>query len=189
MSMQFINKYPNPNYSNTVRWGNNLVRMVDTDTEVKKTDAVVIEPNNYIEVSYDNGISWQKLIHLNDYNFANCHAALVYRDDIYCIVYATKLYVFDKNGQSKKHILSKNSFPEEELAVYSKDDNKLVIIWNDHRAQIPLPNFSPPFFYGPELIIAGELNLDTLEFKEHVIGYDKYDLKDLYGKDFIENKK
>ena len=69
------------------------------------------------------------------------------------------------------------------VAAYIKD-NKLTFIWPDHRAQIPTFSFSPPFYYGPSLIMAGELNLDTLEFKEHIIGYNVKNLQDLYGKDF-----
>ena len=190
----------NPLYqdmSEAIQWNNQLVRL-----EEKSADETRVEDTNgvrttyttahgipVIEMSSDNGKTWNAL-HEFEKDTNGCFIGIIYQEKINCIIGESDILFFDKNGTFVKNAVQHQIIDGSEyLAAYTKD-NKLVFLWSDHRAQIPLPTISPPFFYGPEVIMAGELNLDTLEFKEHVIGYDKYDLQDLFGKDFLlENKK
>lgn len=127
------------------------------------------------------------ILHKFDIDTPGCFIAVIYKEKINCIIGRSEILFVNKDGiftRNTKKLLLDMASPDETLAIYAKDNNKLIWIWIDHRAQIPTFNFSPPFYYGPSLIMAGELNLDTLEFKEHIIGYDKYDLKDLFGNNF-----
>ncbi len=66
-----------------------------------------------------------------------------------------------------------------------KEGPEWIFVWRDQRARtptllafIPTP-YSGDVYTGPYMIMAGKLNLDTLDFKEYVIGYNASKLEDI----------
>ena len=171
-------------HSAAISWNNELVRLDADNADYIKGDSTIANTIYSIKTSNSQGDVWEKLITLNDSEVYGCDIATTYNRKIYCIFGFQLLTLYGKNEIQKKTLTKDADITFGKiLAAYIKD-NKLTFIWPDHRAQIPTFSFSPPFYYGPSLIMAGELNLDTLEFKEHIIGYNVKNLQDLYGKDF-----
>lgn len=178
--------HPGQDKSEAIQWDDQLVRLEKESADEVHGSDITGHIIYSIRVSKDSGGTWD-ILHKFDVDTTGCFSGTIYKEKVNCIAGWSDLLFVDKNGtftKNTKKLLSDSSIIERILAIYTKDSNKLIFVWRDQRAQFSTLNFSPPFFYGPYLIIAGELNLDTLEFKEHIIGYDKYNLEELFGKDF-----
>ena len=161
-----------------VKFGDWLIKL-ETEPAQRKEDGTTIYYSIYsIKISKDSGETWNNLFIFNDLGTSMCRIAVVYKEKINCIVnglsVGLNLLTIDENGKYANKILTKSSIASPEiLAAYTEGTNKLIFIWRDQRARFPVFDLIDPA-RGPYLIIAGELDLDTLEFKEHIIKYDSY---------------
>ena len=176
-------------YSQIVSWNDKLVRLDEDDASIIQGSSITANTIYSIKVSEDKGQTW-KILYSFDQNTSGCSIGFIYGlpQNMYCITYGNNLLLIDEKGTAVKKIIKNANIFGTILGAYFKETNKLILIWRDGRLQYPALDITSPY-HGPYLIMAGELNLDTLEFKEHVIGYDKYDLQELFSKDFLEDKK
>ena len=123
-----------------------------------------------IETQIKNSGEWKNLIR-KEKGF--CSTALVFNNQLLCFGYDSGdrvLNSINPNGQfsTKKLISTPNSMSDYVLI----DNQTLYFIFTDDRFVWSLPILGDaPHEIGTQFLMAGELNLDTLAFKEHVIGY------------------
>ncbi|OGZ73489.1 MAG: hypothetical protein A2908_02165 [Candidatus Staskawiczbacteria bacterium RIFCSPLOWO2_01_FULL_38_12b] len=173
-----------------ITWGDDFLRIefvIDYES-VKHTNK---DDYTSIKISSDQGKTWKEIIRSED---MLCDYGIIHKDLLYCFTKywdepnTFTLRIINKEGG----IISKESFgsPEDSVAnIFGvhKSNNILVITWIDDRTQyyefygIPFPFetlyenifgwLGDIFRTGPSVIMAGKLNLDTLEWKEYVIQY------------------
>ncbi len=131
---------------------------------------------------------WIKFLELK--NSAGCGSIFLTEKYLNCLS-DTRISQIDNNGRIARE-KDFDSSPwyhqystfEEQLAIIPQD-SEITFIWRDSRARLPNPRTFFAVFadvdrhFGPHLLMAGKLNLDTLDFKEYVIGYNARNLEDI----------
>lgn len=169
-----LTKGEKPHISKSLAWGNKTVRII-TEYFVDKTNYNSIHIFDVIQLQNTGTNEW--LDFKKETSF--CATAFIWQDQLGCIVSSSEIGInfiaIDGMVQYKKLVESTVS---NFWGPYLKD-NKLYFVWQDERIHyfnpLKLDKILSPSeddYYGPNLIIAGELNLDTREFKEHIIKYD-----------------
>ncbi|MBI4049507.1 MAG: hypothetical protein HY395_01670 [Candidatus Doudnabacteria bacterium] len=166
-----------------VSWNNNLLIITTEEKQYYRNNALIIEEEDVVKISKDGGKTWTIIARSSE---LLCQYAVIYETGLYCLANANQDIVISKistNGieETKKIVSATFLIGGTDILNIYKQDNELVVIWRDRRARfpniyafIPIPHSAPTEF-GPYLIMAGKLNLDTLEFKEYVIKYDSYE--------------
>lgn len=152
-------------------WGDVKVRLNDEIVETKDSegyDTKILYEIIQIEIS--NG-GWHNLIRKEASSF--CTAGVVRNEKLLCVGSYhgnVALNIIDKNGQYTAKTLV--STPNDIDKSFFIDKQNLYFVFTDDRFvwSLPIPDDAPHKF-GTQLLMAGELNLDTLDFKEAVIGY------------------
>lgn len=158
-------------------WGDRLVAV----EQIFETENGIYKSRDVITVSRDDGATWQTFLKGD----ALCDFAATYKEKLICIVAIRPLQVnvFGDNGLLEHKKLVRSA----DVIEVFRDERSMYIVWRDERARwinshiFQFPIYSGDYSSGPWLIWAGKLNLDTLDFEEHVIGYDVYDLEELFG--------
>lgn len=160
----------------TFRVGTKVYRLYgDVVSKSNDPNLIILGPMTLLDVSVD-GNNWTTVVKSES---PFCDFATTYKDTIYCFNnFISEMTVISGEGTIKKKPL-KDTETFDILAA-KKVGNVFNIVWRDRRAQwpniygfIPIPNSENPTV-GPFLIMAGEINLDTLEFKQHLIKYNSY---------------
>ena len=166
-----ISRYPD----NELMWGDKKVRL--RSENIKTTDG-----NNNIAVRYDIiqtksqiDSDWKNLITKQE---PFCHEGIIGQNKLLCLSASHGdiiLNIIDNNGKFiTKTLVSTPNYGEQTVFA---DDKYMYIIWTDWRLQWPNPikiitNNPETALSGPFIVMAGKLNLDTLEFQEQVIKYN-----------------
>lgn len=151
-------------------WGDVKVRLNDEIVEAKDSEGYdtkilydIIQTKN-LDSDWKNFIRMEALF---------CNVGTVRNEKLLCVgSYHGNivLNIIDKNGQyitktlvSTPHNVNKSFFLDKQNLYFVFTDNRFV--WS-----LPIPD-DAPHNIGTQLLMAGELNLDTLDFKETIIGY------------------
>lgn len=165
-----------------ILWNNKLVR-IKMFTSVEKINNINYGTNSYvIEAKEQNSSEWKTLIKTKDVNL--CDTATIWKNELYCFSASGSnkilLNIISSDGSTNQKILNKSEINSTLDAYLS--NNKIYLVWSDRRALFfnPFKLFSilspsDNDYYGAPIIMAGELNLDTLDFKEYVIKYNSID--------------
>ena len=158
-------------------WGNVKVRLKREYVNIKDEQGVNFTHVYSIVQTKNNGSDeWKSLI---SEKVSFCDEAVVGGGRLLCFGVNqgnTVINIIDKDGQFTTKTLLTN--PNNIGDSFYLDGNILYFIFTDERFiwNLPIPDDAPHKF-GVELLMVGELNIETLEFKEHVI---KYDSKGMY---------
>ena len=159
-------------------WGDKLVRIIIKDTD-NSGHNFKDGARTYIETSDENGKKWMPLTYLEK---SSCSYSFTYLEKLYCIVDLSSIAVITEDGRVEYHDL----FPQTRektttlIAMIKKSNNSTVFVWSDDRSRSINPIsyslallLAVPLHYewGPSVIIAGKLNLDTMQTVEHIIQY------------------
>ena len=167
-----------PFVSNEAFWDNQLVRLrVELAVETKD-DVSYDYIYDVVEIKDSPPSDWRQLLRKIDF----CEYATVWKSQLFCI---------SSGGNIRLNVVQSTSeYREIQLVGHTSignydpfvDNNFLYIVWVDDRIHWfnPLKIFnvlspSDSDYIGPYLVMAGKLNLDTLEFTEHVIKFDSND--------------
>ncbi|MEK7658751.1 MAG: hypothetical protein AAB352_02680 [Patescibacteria group bacterium] len=152
-------------------WGDAKVRLNDEIVEAKDSegyDTKILYEIIQVEISNSG---WQNLIRKEASSF--CDAGVIRNEKLLCVGSHYEnivLNIIDKNGQyttktlvSTWNNIDKSFFLDKQNLYFVFTDNRLV--WS-----LPIPD-DAPHNMGTQLLMAGELDIETLNFKETVIGY------------------
>lgn len=159
-------------------WSGKLAKIVIRDTN-SEDEEYIDGVRTYIETSVDNGKTWLPLTYIKK---SSCSYYFTYLDRLYCFTDLSSVSVITEDGVVTNHalFLDTDSTITSLIAIIRKSSNVIVYIWSDDRSRSTNPIayilsslFSVPIRYkwGPNIIVAGELNLDTMQTKEHIIQY------------------
>jgi len=161
-------------------WGDTKVRLNDEIVEAKDNEGYdtkilydIIQTKN-LDSDWKNFIRMEALF---------CNVGAVRNEKLLCVGSYhgnIALNIIDRNGQyitktlvSTPHNVDKSFFLDKQNLYFVFTDDRFV--WS-----LPIPDDAPHKF-GTQLLMAGELNLDTLNFKESVIGYADVKFYDGYS--------
>lgn len=161
-------------YRDSITWGKRQLRI--TNIQLHKNYVSAETSEDVLSISDDEGLSWREIAKLPGYA---CSSIVVRRSDLVCVDKSYNQWVIrviDEQGNIIKEKVINASRALGLISLVSQG-NELYIVWNDERSRFLKPlAFLKPFssddsYFGSYLTIVGILNLDTLEFKEHIIQY------------------
>jgi len=156
---------------NELTWGDIKVRLNSEDVKVKENSKDTIS-YDIVQVEEENDGVWKNLIREKA---GFCNKAIIAGEKLLCrgrhfgdII----INIIDKDGRYtiKTLVKTENNGVQKTFS----DDKYLYIVWVDYRLNWPQPLqllSDAPIYSGPDLVMVGELNLDNLQFTEHVIKY------------------
>ena len=158
------------------RWDDLLVKLKMEGRETIENNARIFTQYHQILTSKDDGKNWSKLIETLD---LVCNYGFIHSSKLYCFPFPNEsivLNIVDHDGKIDKRILAKPDV-NELVGIYKKA-GEVWLVWRDGRAKsqtiyawIPIPQ-SALTETGPDIVIAGRFNPDTLEYKEHFLVFD-----------------
>lgn len=154
------------NHSNIFQWWSMQVRLNQKSIKTVEDWADVRRTANFIEVKKREGNEWQEIVKLN------CHSdhAYIFYDKI--LYFCDKIPIINQQGKIEWNLLKFTSVDIPVQIIQIERKIYFVNAW-DSRLQWTTPgSFTSWNLAGPPLVVALELDLDTLEYKEHILKYD-----------------
>ncbi|OGH80863.1 MAG: hypothetical protein A3I29_03795 [Candidatus Magasanikbacteria bacterium RIFCSPLOWO2_02_FULL_44_11] len=133
-----------------------------------------------ILTSDDDSKTWSAIA---EFSGSQCIYSYLYGDSLYCIDPLESIKVINTSGQVATRSLFTTTGGSYVglIAIVKKTDNELYYIWSDDRSRILkiIPYILShllfvdlgDLYWGPPVVVAGNVNLDTMQTEEHIIQY------------------